>query len=258
MQQDLATGQSSYFLQVLQQAHKTMYPARQVPRTEEDLLTSGVTLTGYMERVGGFKNKQEAGMLMWMLAHCRRWCCWESSPDERIDPPSTVFLHEIFSCIFSWKAFLSLGPFAVECNDFGLLERGRAVSFEDKRGTRWEAQYIEGPRSRSAISEATTIAEENPVPTQTQAGGRLASKGQLKPCDQVGAVPRSDVEMRKASETISHDAMRNLGANKLPHRVPPTSRVIKCNSRCNQACGDTAPRNDVADPPVMTHAVAQF
>ena len=67
MQQDLATGQSQYFLQVTQQARIHLGPSQ---KTVEDFLVSGVSLTGYLERYGGYKLRQEAAMIMWMLAHC--------------------------------------------------------------------------------------------------------------------------------------------------------------------------------------------
>ena len=69
MQQDLATGASNYYLQVQQQIHKKMFPARPTPKSESELLASGATLTGYLERFGGYKHRQEAGMMMWMIGH---------------------------------------------------------------------------------------------------------------------------------------------------------------------------------------------
>ena len=70
MQQDLSSGNSNYFLQMQQQLYKRMCPTRQIPKTEEELVGSGVSMIGYLERFGGFRNKPEAAMLMWLLAHC--------------------------------------------------------------------------------------------------------------------------------------------------------------------------------------------
>ena len=69
MQSELALGNSGYFLQVLQQMHRKMYPARPVPKTEAELAGSGVTMTSYLERFVSYKDKTEHGMLMWLLAH---------------------------------------------------------------------------------------------------------------------------------------------------------------------------------------------
>ena len=70
MQQELSSGTSSFFLQLQQQIFKRMCPTRPLPRSEEELQGSGITLTSYLERFGGFRNKPESAMLMWLLAHC--------------------------------------------------------------------------------------------------------------------------------------------------------------------------------------------
>ena len=70
MQQELAVGSSNLFLQVQQQIFRKMYPARPVPKTEQELIAAGVSMTGYLERFGGYKGKHDQGLLMRMLAHC--------------------------------------------------------------------------------------------------------------------------------------------------------------------------------------------
>ena len=62
-------GSNAFFLQVVQQGHKKMHPAKPVPKSENELMESGLSMTSYMERFGGFKNKHESGMLMWLLCH---------------------------------------------------------------------------------------------------------------------------------------------------------------------------------------------
>ena len=69
LQQELASGSSNFFLQVQQQLFKKMFPARPLPRTESELIGSGISLTGYLERFGGYRNKPDAAMTMWMLGH---------------------------------------------------------------------------------------------------------------------------------------------------------------------------------------------
>ena len=69
MQAELAAGTSQFFLQLQQQLYRRMHPTRTVPKTEEDLLGAGVTMTSYLERYGGYRNKGNHAMIMWMLAH---------------------------------------------------------------------------------------------------------------------------------------------------------------------------------------------
>ncbi len=69
MQADLAARNSSFFLQVQQQLFKRMNPTRQVPATEAELASSGISMTSYLERYGGFKGNREAGLALWIAAH---------------------------------------------------------------------------------------------------------------------------------------------------------------------------------------------
>ena len=69
MQAELSAGASQFFMQLQQQLFRRMHPTRVVPKTEEDLVGSGVTMTSYLERYGGYRNKPENAMVMWMLAH---------------------------------------------------------------------------------------------------------------------------------------------------------------------------------------------
>ena len=69
MQNDLASRSSNYFLQIQQQLYKRMNPSGLVPKTQEDLLASGVSMTGYLERYGGYKNARDAGLALWVAGH---------------------------------------------------------------------------------------------------------------------------------------------------------------------------------------------
>eukprot|EP00438_Fugacium_kawagutii_P020865 Skav209437 [mRNA] locus=scaffold805:194561:196087:- [translate_table: standard] len=70
MQRELAEGSSSYFLQFHQQLFRKMHPARPVPRTEQEIAASQVTMTSYLERFGNYKQNREGAMILWSLAHC--------------------------------------------------------------------------------------------------------------------------------------------------------------------------------------------
>ena len=67
MQQDLAMGSSAYYLQVMQQLHKKLYPSLPLPKTTDEL--GHLSVLTYLERSGGFKQHREAGLLMWLLGH---------------------------------------------------------------------------------------------------------------------------------------------------------------------------------------------
>lgn len=67
MQSELANGTSTYYLSMMQQVHRRMFPGKPVPRSETEL--SSVSLLAYLERTGGYKAAKEAGLLMWLLAH---------------------------------------------------------------------------------------------------------------------------------------------------------------------------------------------
>ena len=69
MQQELANGSSNFFVQVQQQIHKRMFPSRPLPKDENELVNTGATLCGYLEKFGGYKNRAETAMIMWMLGH---------------------------------------------------------------------------------------------------------------------------------------------------------------------------------------------
>lgn len=67
MQQDLASGSSTYYLQVMQQLHKKLYPTLPLPRTISEM--SHLSFLTYLERTGGFRNARDSGLLMWLLGH---------------------------------------------------------------------------------------------------------------------------------------------------------------------------------------------
>ena len=46
-----------------------MNPTRQVPQNEADLAASGISMTSYLERYGGFRGNRETGLALWIAAH---------------------------------------------------------------------------------------------------------------------------------------------------------------------------------------------
>lgn len=69
MQMELSARTSTYFLQVQQQLFRRMNPTKPIPSSEADLAASGVSMTAYLERYGGYKGNREAGLVLWILAH---------------------------------------------------------------------------------------------------------------------------------------------------------------------------------------------
>ena len=67
MQSDLAMGNSSFYLQMMQQLHRRLHPAKPVPQTEAELQQLSILL--YLERQGGYKNQREMGLLAWIVGH---------------------------------------------------------------------------------------------------------------------------------------------------------------------------------------------
>lgn len=67
MQSDLATGSSTYYLQMMQQLHKRLYPARPLPKSEDEL--GHLSFLEYLEKTGGFRNSRETGLILWLVGH---------------------------------------------------------------------------------------------------------------------------------------------------------------------------------------------
>ena len=67
MQNDLAHGTSTYFLQMQQQLHRRLFPSRPVPQSEEEL--RDVSVLQYLERQGGYRAEREMGLVAWVLGH---------------------------------------------------------------------------------------------------------------------------------------------------------------------------------------------
>ncbi len=69
LQSELANGQSQFFVQVMQQMHRCLHPARPVPTSEDELASTGISMLSYLERTGGYRNQRELGTIMWILGH---------------------------------------------------------------------------------------------------------------------------------------------------------------------------------------------
>ena len=66
---ELSSGSSTFFFQMLQQMHRRLHPSRPAPKTDAEVRASGLSMLTYMERMGGFKNQRETGLILWILGH---------------------------------------------------------------------------------------------------------------------------------------------------------------------------------------------
>ena len=69
MQAELAAGTSTYFFQLQQQLSRRMSPSLPVPRTEQEMNVSDISLLSYLEKYGGFKHQRTLGIVLWLLGH---------------------------------------------------------------------------------------------------------------------------------------------------------------------------------------------
>lgn len=58
LQGELAQGSSQFFLQVIQQMHRKMHPARQTPQNEAELAASSLSMLSCLERLGGYRGNR--------------------------------------------------------------------------------------------------------------------------------------------------------------------------------------------------------
>ena len=70
LQQELASGNSSFFLQVAQGAHRRLFPALPCPSSVEEMQSQGrLSVVTYLERQGGYAHQRNMGIQMLMLAN---------------------------------------------------------------------------------------------------------------------------------------------------------------------------------------------
>ena len=67
LQNDLASRNSTFYLQVMQQVHRRLHPGRPAPKIEADL--AGLSFLSYLEKNGGFRHHRDAGLQMWLMGH---------------------------------------------------------------------------------------------------------------------------------------------------------------------------------------------
>ena len=57
-----------FFLQVLQNAYKRMYPASQIPASVEEMAATGFAMSQYLERFGGYGQSRDLGIVQYGLS----------------------------------------------------------------------------------------------------------------------------------------------------------------------------------------------
>lgn len=68
LQRELADRTGGFFLQVLQNAYKRMYPASQIPASVEEMAATGFAMSQYLERFGGYGQSRDLGIVQYGLS----------------------------------------------------------------------------------------------------------------------------------------------------------------------------------------------
>ena len=69
LQNELQAGTSNFYMLLLQQLHRKMYPSRAIPKTEEEFQSANLSFLQYLERFGGYRNQRETGLTLWLLGY---------------------------------------------------------------------------------------------------------------------------------------------------------------------------------------------
>ena len=67
MQAELASGTSTFYLQMMQQLHRRLHPSKPVPKLGSEL--QHLSFLDYLKDTGGYKADREMGLIMWLLGH---------------------------------------------------------------------------------------------------------------------------------------------------------------------------------------------
>eukprot|EP00435_Cladocopium_sp_Y103_P029345 s317_g7.t1 len=200
MQQDLAGRRSSFFMQIQQQIFKKLHPSRLLPKTEDELSQSQLSLLTYLERYGGYKGQKEAGLCMWILAHAMDAAAsndfyatkeflalavmgleqsvfdagdWSLAYVLTLaeDPPSTMFVERMSSLTAASRPFSPLVPPSLASTNLSYIKELEVLSTR-----RIETRPKKGqPGSPSAAAKAQGADEENPSPRKPK-GPRFPKK----------------------------------------------------------------------------------
>ena len=68
LQRDLANRTGGFYLQVLQNAYKRMYPASPLPASVEEMAKTNFAMGQYLERFGGYGQSKDLGLVMYGLS----------------------------------------------------------------------------------------------------------------------------------------------------------------------------------------------
>ena len=68
LQKELADRTGGFFLQVLQNAYKRMYPASPIPASVEEMAATGFAMSQYLERFGGYGQSRDLGIVQYGLS----------------------------------------------------------------------------------------------------------------------------------------------------------------------------------------------
>ena len=206
MRAELANRSSNYFLAVQQQMYRRMNPAKVVPKTLEELGSSGVSMTGYLERYGGYKNAKDAGLSLWVAAHAmdcaaegdfvgtREYLALLCAALEQSaldgswslawvltlldDPPTMLFADRMQPVVAHGKPFAPLGSPDVGSNIASLSSRDRGPHYAEDGGEGFEASRIQGYDRGCRGGEGPFTSKASQV--SQEAKGCAPGKGAMK------------------------------------------------------------------------------
>ena len=191
LQNELASRNSTFYLQVMQQVHRRLHPGRPAPKVEADL--AGLSFLSYLEKNGGFPSSSRCRTSDVAHGTCDggssyRRCmvdegeagpCSGRSGSERFGPrrldaglfaqpcrgPSDrVVPREDKHYISLWEAILGSGPADLGSDLPSLREGARDPHHEESRGLPQEEQGCKARRSK----RTSFPQEKAEVPKETQ------------------------------------------------------------------------------------------
>eukprot|EP00435_Cladocopium_sp_Y103_P024726 s1085_g6.t1 len=200
MQQDLAGRKSNFFMQMQQQVFKKLHPSKLLPKTEDELAASQISLLTYLERYGGYRGQKEAGLCMWILAHAMDAAAssdfyatkeflalavmaleqsvfdagdWSLAYVLALaeDPPSTMFAERMSSLTAASRPFSPLVPPSLASTNLSYIKELEVLATRRSETRQKKGQ----PGSPSAAAKAQNADEENPSPKRPK-GPRFPKK----------------------------------------------------------------------------------
>ena len=169
LQSELSSGSSTFFHQMLQQMHRRMFPAREVPQTDLEFQGSQLSMLSYLERFGGYKHHRENGL---ETTYGPRTSCISDScigashprwgglghsifDDVMRRPASADIPRQTFGGSRTNKAFRSSGSRPVVHGHFSLFEGTRGDE-QSQAGVLQQSKVVHCQKRRFPVTKTET------------------------------------------------------------------------------------------------------